>query len=336
MRKIQGFPGKRRLVTLFAAGLLAACAPGAGNAPQPAAPEATVTPLPLSSPVVIPTVTSAPEAAASSAAGQTPAPAAAAAAAQAVPGPLFQLAPGNVVTVTHVFSAGAQTRTFDGQSVRVAGQEVSILFTYQVSGTAQVQTTALDPAHPAPGALAVAEAGSSPASITPDTLQAASDKVGFTVRAPVWLPPGYAPATAGLSFSTGQHWAWQQYYAVWGTRKFVWLELTQQSRQAAPVWNPATGLGQVGAGAQVQAAQVKGQPAEYVAGGWTRQTTVETAQGQVRVNQKYQWSSPQPASAARLRWAQGEFWYEVVFHGECWQYLCGDKDTLVKIAEALP
>jgi hypothetical protein len=315
---------------VLAAGLLAACSSGAGQSPLASTPAPTVTPLPRSSPIFIPTVTSAPAAATTSAEVLTPTTTAETVAAQ----PLFQLAPGDVVTITHVFSAGTQERQYDNQTVRVAG-ELAIITSYQISGTTQVQTTTQDQAPQSADTVAAADTSGGPAPISSASLQAAGDKLGFAVRAPAWLPQGYAPATAGLSYTSGQKWVWQRYFTSWGTRKFVWLELSQQSHGTVPVWNPVGGLSEVGASAQVQAIQVRGQPAEYVAGGWTRVTTSETANGQVRVIQVYTWNKLDPPSAARLRWAQDDFWFEVVFHGECWEYLCGDKDTLVKVAEAL-
>jgi hypothetical protein len=331
MKKNHGLTGSGMLAVL-AAGLLAACASGATPSAQFSTPAPTVSPLPRSSPIFIPTVTSAPAVTTSGSEVLTPT---AAGPANALPEqPLFQLAPGDTVTVTHVFSAGTQERQYDNQVVRVA-DELATTYTYEVSGTAQLQTTTLDQTQPITDRGPVADNSGGPEPITPATLQAAAGKLGFTMQAPGWLPLGYAPAAAGLSYSSTQHWVWQQYFASWGTRKFVWLEFSQQSRQTLPVWNPVTGLSQVGASAQLQPAQVKGQPAEYVAGGWVRTTTAETADGRVRIIQVYQWGNLNPPSVAHLRWAQGDFWFEIIFHGECWQYLCGDKDTLVRIAEAL-
>jgi hypothetical protein len=317
-------------------GLLAACTSGAAPRFASPTPVLTVTPLPRSSPALIPTVTSAPVVAT---AGSEAAAGAAAAPTNTLPAqPLVQLASGDVVTVTRVFSAGTQERIYDNQTVRVS-TELSTVYTYLISGTTQVETITQDQAAPVaistPAADTAANAEGGPLPITPATLQAVGDKLGFAVRAPGWLPPGYAPATDGLSYSAAQKWAWQRYFASWGTRKFVWLEFSQQSRRVLPVWNPVGGLSDIGASAQVQSVQVQGQPGEYVAGGWVRTTTSETANGQVRIIQVYQWKELEPPSVARLRWAQDEFWFEVVFHGECWQYLCGDKDTLVRVAEAL-
>jgi hypothetical protein len=330
---------RNSLVAALAAGLLAACASQTGPAVAPPTPELTVTPLPLSSPIFIPTVTSAPATAAGAPAGAavtagealttaTTAPASALPAA-----PLFQIASGDVVTVTHVFSAGTQEQVFDNQTVRVS-KELTTLYTYQISGTTSVKTITQDQTAAA-GTTAKADSAGGPVALTSATLQAAGEKVGFGVRAPGWFPPGYAAATAGLSYSPAQKWVWQRYFTSWGTRQFVWLEFSQQSRSSAPIWNPIGGLSDVGASAQVLALSVHGQPAEYVSGGWTRTTTSDTANGQVRVIQMYQWKPLEPASVARLRWAQDDFWFEVVFHGPCWNYLCGDKDSLVQVAEGL-
>jgi hypothetical protein len=320
------------LVALLAVGLLTACASGTGPNALPPTPVPTVTSLPLLSPVFIPTVTSAPAEATTGAGAEAPTLAAQASALPAQP--LFQLAPGDVVTVTHVFSAGTQERQYDNQLVRVS-KELTTLYTYQISGTTELKTTAQDQTAASTASTPAADTEGGPLPITQDTLKAAGDKLGFGVRAPGWLPPGYAPATAGLTYTPAQKWVWQRYFTSWGTRQFVWLEFSQQSHGTAPIWNPIGGLSEVGASAQVQTLTIHGQPAEYVSGGWTRTSSSDSADGQVRVIQVYQWKPLEPASVSRLRWAQDDFWFEIVFHGPCWNYLCGDKDTLVNAAQGL-
>ena len=328
---------------LAAAGLLAvsglaACAPRVSPAQTSQPPAPTVSPLPaLSSPVFIPTVTSAPAVSPVAIGSATLAPAASTS--TPLPEPLFGLSSGDALTITHIFSAGTEQREYDGQAVQV-GKELTITFTSLVSHTAQVRVDTIDLVQADANATVMpATDGDGLGAITPETLQKAKDKLGFAVLAPSWLPPGYTAGALGLSYSPAQKRAWQQYYASWGTRKFVWLEFSQQRREVPPIWNPVTGMSDVGSSAQIQAVQVRGQPAEYVSGGWVRTTTTQTADGLVFVTQAYQWGDPDPLSAvpsaARLRWVQDGFWFEIVFHGECWQYLCGSQETLIKIAEGL-
>ena len=224
MRKIERL-FKNGLWAVLAAGLLVACASGAGPAAlPPVTPVLTVTPLPRTSPVFIPTVTSGPADAASSAgapnstgAGTALTPTVPAAPAQ----PLFKPAPGDSVTVTHVFSAGTEERQYDNQTVRVAA-ELTLITTYQISGTTEVQTTTQDQTAASATASASADTGGGPAPITPASLQAAADKLGFAIRAPGWLPPGYAPATAGTSRvgAPGSLCGWSFRSKAWARRRY--------------------------------------------------------------------------------------------------------------------
>lgn len=173
------------------------------------------------------------------------------------------------------------------------------------------------------------------------TLKMAEEAVGFQVRQPAWLPPGYAREAegaggGGVTYNAQAKVVSLQYYAIWGTRTYVHLRLAQQSKgqpAAAKLFDTLP----VQAGAAIRAVKIAGQDGEYFASTLSAATTQSAEAAGVTLQPQ---AAPQGAdqskpSFAVLRWETDSFYFQIWFYGPCWNYLCGEADTLVKIAESL-
>ena len=170
------------------------------------------------------------------------------------------------------------------------------------------------------------------------TLKMAEEAVGFQVMQPVWLPPGYSREAegaggGGITYNAQAKVVSLQYYAIWGTRTYVHLRLAQQSKDqpaAAKLFDTLP----VEAGAAVRVVKIAGQDGEYFASTLSAATTQQAEAAGVTINQQAspQGDDPSKPSFAVLRWETDRFYFQIWFYGPCWNYLCGDADTLVKIA----